>query len=178
MLAIDKLRTSPYKPLTNQVERLHSSINAILGKIVKSHQKDWDTRLSFAMTAYRASRHVSTGYTPNMLTVGTEVRTPSDIMYGSLNKPSSETYDNYVQNMRERMTTDYEAALWRAAEHNKGYHDEPKGTRKASGYITSILVNLLDANTNGSESIPAPSLLSTNRQQSLYSSNDAGEPRP
>jgi len=30
MLGIDKLRTSPYKPSTNQVERLHRSINAIL----------------------------------------------------------------------------------------------------------------------------------------------------
>ena len=78
------------------------------------------------MSAYRASRQESTGYTPNMLTVGTEVRTRADIMYGSLNNPSSETYDNYVDSMRERMTTDYEetrAALWRAAERNKRYHD-------------------------------------------------------
>jgi len=63
MLGIDKLRTTPYKPPTNQVERLHRSINAILGKTVASHQKDWDTRLSFAMSAYRASHLESTGYT-------------------------------------------------------------------------------------------------------------------
>ena len=79
MLGIDKLRRSPYKPSTNQVERLHRCINAIPGKTVASHQKDWDTRLSFAMSAYRASRrHESTGYTPNMLTIGTEVRAPAD----------------------------------------------------------------------------------------------------
>ena len=42
MLGIDKLRTSPYKPSTNQVERLHRSINVILGKTVANHQKDWD----------------------------------------------------------------------------------------------------------------------------------------
>ena len=126
MLGIDKLRTSPYKPSTNQVERLHRSINAILGKTVASHQKDWDTRLSFAMSAYRASRHESTGYTPNMLTLGTEVRAPADIMYGSLNEPSNETYDDYVESMRERMTTAYEetrAALRKAAERNKRYYD-------------------------------------------------------
>ena len=126
MLGIDKLRTSPYKPSTNQVERLHRSINAILGKTVASHQKDWDTRLSFAMSAYRASRHESTGYTPDMLTLGTEVRAPADVMYGSLNEPSSETYDDYVESMRERMTIAYEetrAALWRAAERNKRYYD-------------------------------------------------------
>jgi len=110
MLGINKLRTTPSKPSTNQVERLHRSINAILGKTVASHQKDWDTRLSFAMSAYRASRHESTGYTPNMLTLGTEIRAPADIMYGSLNEPSTETSDDYVESMRERMTTAYEEA--------------------------------------------------------------------
>ena len=93
---------------------------------IASHQKDWDTRLSFAMSAYRASRHESTGYTPNMLTLGTEVTAPADIMYGSLNEPSSETYDDYVESMRERMITAYEqtrAALRRAAERNKRYYD-------------------------------------------------------
>jgi len=126
MLGIDKLRTTPYKPTTNQVERLHRSINAILGKTVASHQKDWGTRLSFAMSAYRASRHETTGYTSNMLTLGTEVKAPAGIVYGSLNKPSTETYNDYVESMRERMTTAYEearVALRRAAERNKRYYD-------------------------------------------------------
>jgi len=34
LLGTDKLRTSPYKPSTNQVERLHNSLNSVLGKIV------------------------------------------------------------------------------------------------------------------------------------------------
>jgi len=127
MMGIDKPRTTPYEPSTNQVERLHRSINAILGKTVASHQKDCDTRLSFAMSAYRASRHESTGYTPNVLNLGTEVRVPADIMYGSLDEqPSTETYDDYVESMRERMTTAYEEAriaLRRAAERNKKYYD-------------------------------------------------------
>ena len=61
MLGIDKLRTSSYKPSTSQVERLHRSMNAILGKTIASYQKDWDTRLSFTMSAYQASCHESTG---------------------------------------------------------------------------------------------------------------------
>ena len=55
MLGIDKLWTTPYKPSMNQVERLHRTINTILGKTVSEHQRDWDTRLPFAMAAYRAS---------------------------------------------------------------------------------------------------------------------------
>ena len=43
-----------------------------------------------------------------MLTLGTEVRAPADIIYGSLDEPSTETYDDYVESMRERVTTVYE----------------------------------------------------------------------
>jgi len=78
------------------------------------------------MSACRASGHESTGYTLNMLTLGTEVRAPADIMYGSLSQPSSETYGDYVESKMERMTTAYEetrAALRRAAERNKRYYD-------------------------------------------------------
>ena len=59
-----------------------------------------------------------------MLTLGTEVRKPADIMYGSLDEPSEETYDDYVESMS--MTTAHEetrAALRKAAKRNKRYYD-------------------------------------------------------
>ena len=131
------------------------------------------------MSAYRASRHESTGYTPNMLTLGTEVRAPADIMYGSLD----ETYVDYVESMRGRMTTVMK-------KHESLYEKPPSATRsimtceyesksigKASGYTTSILANLSDVKTNGSESILVPSLLSAHRHQLRCSSNEAKEPR-
>jgi len=40
LFGIEKLRTTPYKPSTNQVERFHRTLNAILGKTVTDHQKD------------------------------------------------------------------------------------------------------------------------------------------
>jgi len=49
LLDVDKLRTSPYKPSTNQVERLQLTLNTILGKTVEDHQRDWDRRLPCAM---------------------------------------------------------------------------------------------------------------------------------
>jgi len=109
LLGIDKLRTSPYKPSTNQVERLHRTINALLGKNVANHQRDWDVRLPYAIAAYRASRHEATGYSPNMLTLGYEARAPVDIVYGaSENEDTELTYQGYVADVRERMTTAYE----------------------------------------------------------------------
>jgi len=46
LLGIEKLRTSPYKLSTDQVERLHRTLNMILGKMVSTDQRDWDVRLS------------------------------------------------------------------------------------------------------------------------------------
>jgi len=40
LFGIKKLRTTPYKALTNQVERFHRTVNSVLAKIVSEHQKD------------------------------------------------------------------------------------------------------------------------------------------
>jgi len=49
------------------------------------------------MAAYRASRHGSTGYSPNFLTLGREVRGSVDILYGVAEEgPIKETYDSNV----------------------------------------------------------------------------------
>ena len=82
------------------MKRLHRTINSVLGKTVAENQRDWDIRLSFVMAAYRASRSESTGYTPNMLTLGREVRMPADIMYGPPEEPPKESYEDFVEGVR------------------------------------------------------------------------------
>jgi len=37
LFGVEKLRTTPYKPSTNQVERFHRTLNSILGKTVAQH---------------------------------------------------------------------------------------------------------------------------------------------
>ena len=54
------------------------------------------------MAAYRASRHDATGYSPNFLVLGREARASPDIVYGSPNEEPDETYDSFVERMRER----------------------------------------------------------------------------
>ena len=80
-LEIDKLRTTAYQPSTNgAVERFHRTLNSMLGKVVDESQRDWDDRLPAVLAAYRASPHESTGFTPNRLFLGREVRMPLDVM--------------------------------------------------------------------------------------------------
>lgn len=42
----------------------------MLGKAIAEHQRDWELHVLLVMTAYRLSRHESTGFTPNFLFLG------------------------------------------------------------------------------------------------------------
>ena len=81
---ITKLKTSPDKPSTNQVERFHKTTNATLAKTVSEAQRDWDDQLPFVLAAYRAMKHNSTGFIPNRFVLGREVLAPIDVVYGSI----------------------------------------------------------------------------------------------
>ena len=80
-LGVDKVRTSPYHAATNGcTERMHRSINSMLAKCVDENQRNWATLLPQVMAAYRCAVHESTGYSPNFLHFGREVRTPIDLL--------------------------------------------------------------------------------------------------
>ena len=81
---VDNLRTTPYKPSTNGiVERFHRTLNSILAKIISEDQRDWCEKVPIAAAAYRASIHEATGYTPNFLMFGREVRAHADLVFGN-----------------------------------------------------------------------------------------------
>ena len=126
LFGIEKLRTAAYKPSTNQVEWFHKTMNSILAKTVAEHQRDWDVRLPFAMAAYRATQHDSTGYSPNKLVLGRETRAPPDIIYGAPMESSEHDYDRFVEQTRDRATQAYydvKVSLQKRAQRNKKYYD-------------------------------------------------------
>lgn len=45
---------------------------------------DWDVMIPYAVTAYRATKHSSTGLTPNMMLFGREITEPVDLVAGLL----------------------------------------------------------------------------------------------
>jgi len=129
LLGIDKVRTSSYHPSGNGlIERFHRTLNAMLGKIISSHQRDWEEVLPHVLAAYRASIHQVTGYTPNRLLFGRENRVPLDLVYGrpSDPDPSNVNYSSYVEDLAERMETAYREVrehLRQAAERRKHDYD-------------------------------------------------------
>ena len=128
LLDIDKMRTTSYRPSTNgAVERFHRTLNSMLGKVVAENQRDWDTKLPFVMAAYRASPHESTGYSPNYLLFGRELRAPLDVVLDlPENGGEAKHYDAYVSELDEKLRYAYRAVkahLGRAANRAKRHYD-------------------------------------------------------
>jgi hypothetical protein len=80
------------------VEHYNKTIEEHLGKVVASHQRNWDERLHLFLLAYRASTHDTMGLTPASLVFGRELRLPCDLLCG-------------VPPNKERPTTDYATGL-------------------------------------------------------------------
>ena len=108
LLEIDKQRTSFCRPETNSIaERFHATLNAMMGRMVSDHQKEWDLLLPHVMAAYRASVHQSTNYTPNYLMFGREVRAPVDLVFDIPVEDPPPSYDSYVAGLENRMRQAY-----------------------------------------------------------------------
>ena len=126
ILGIVKQNTSPYHPACNgAIERWHRSMNALIGKTVQDHQRDWPQRLSYIVSAYNASVHEATGYSPNFLMFGRELNVAVDIALGNpLGPPKS--VNDYAEHLTGMMAEAYEvvrAHLGLAAARNKQYYD-------------------------------------------------------
>jgi len=85
LLEKDKIRTTSYKPSTNgALERVLRTLNTMLGKVVSENQRDWDTHIAYVLAAYNATEHSATGYSPNMLVYGRELRFPNKLLYADV----------------------------------------------------------------------------------------------
>ncbi|CAC5363260.1 unnamed protein product [Mytilus coruscus] len=73
LLEINKTRTTPLHPRSaGMIERM--TVNDILSKYIKKHQKDWDEHLDYTVMAYNATPHESTGITPHRIIYGIKLK--------------------------------------------------------------------------------------------------------
>ena len=105
-LGIDKTRTSPLRPQSDgMVERFNRTLEAMLSMFVADHQRDWDEHLPIVMMAYRATKHESTGCSPNKMMLGREVEIPVDLLYRVPSDTEDEVPEGlvYVAQLQETM---------------------------------------------------------------------------
>ena len=92
-------------------------------------QKEWDLYLGCLAGAYRATPNEATKMTPNLLTMGREVRLPGELVFGSTNSFDGEdiiSYGDFVDVLRARMQHAHEIArkyLSAAAKRSKDLYD-------------------------------------------------------
>jgi len=100
----------------------------MLGKIVSEQQRDWDNHVAYVLAAYNATEHNATGYTPNMLVYGRELRFPNELMYTDVGNSeviqiSSVAYVAERQVLFQKAFTLAREMLEKAAERSKKRYD-------------------------------------------------------
>ncbi|XP_078799615.1 uncharacterized protein LOC144990300 [Oryzias latipes] len=129
LLGINKTRTTPFRPQSDgQVERFNATLQKTLAATAERCHWDWDIMIPYALMPYRATKHSSTGLTPNMMLFGREITEPMDLVVGL--PPENLTVDTapeYVQRLRQRLELSHQLArsvLGRAVERAKRQYDK------------------------------------------------------
>ncbi|KAL2099461.1 hypothetical protein ACEWY4_005941 [Coilia grayii] len=112
LLGVEKTNTTPFRPQSNgQVERFNATLQKILSTTAERCHWEWDLMIPFALMAYRATTHSSTGFTPNMMLLGREVTEPIDLVAGL---PPGHEYEKtpsqYVLQLRDRFELAHQIA--------------------------------------------------------------------
>ena len=113
LLEIRKVRTSVANPKCNgQTERFNRTLLAMIKAYSRGQQDQWDKNLGCLASAYRMTPHASTSYSPNLLMLGREVRTPIEVLVGSGSSENTTvtTYPEYVSELANRMQAAHEIA--------------------------------------------------------------------
>ena len=147
-LGIHALRTSPYHPQTDGlVERFNQTLKAMLRKFVNADAGYWDTLLPYILLAYREAPQASTGFSPNELVFGRQLRGPLYVMKGvwtDSQQPEPKSVIQHMLTIRDRVDRCQEAAnknLRSAQQRQKTWYDKNARTHsfKAGDNVLVLL---------------------------------------
>ena len=137
MLEIRKTRTSVRNPKGNgQSERFNRTLLRMIRAYLCDEQDEWDLHLGCLAGAYRATPHETTKMTPNLLTMGREVRLPAELLFGSACSAQGDevtSYGDYVDILRSRIQHAHETArkyLASSAKRSKNNYDVKAAVNK------------------------------------------------
>ena len=84
------------------VERQNRTLLTLLQVFCSRRMRDWDQHLDEVMGAYNSTRHATTGFSPYMLTPGTEKAIPLTYLYPEFAARSFESHGAYVEHILAR----------------------------------------------------------------------------
>uniref|UniRef100_A0A3B1KCG7 Gypsy retrotransposon integrase-like protein 1 n=1 Tax=Astyanax mexicanus TaxID=7994 RepID=A0A3B1KCG7_ASTMX len=123
-----KVRTSPYHPRGNPVERFNRTLLSMLGTLKGEQKSHWRDFVKPLVHAYNCTKHESTGYTPYELMFGRKPRLPIDLAFDvSLSQQKGTSHSQYVKHLKTQLEESYKLAMGNAAkmaEKNKTRFDK------------------------------------------------------
>lgn len=124
---IRKVRTSPYHPRGNPVERFNRTLLDMLGTLRDKEKSHWCDFVKPLTHAYNCTRNEATGYSPYELMFGRHPRLPIDIAFNlPVREARSQSHSQYVQKLKSRLQESYKTATANAdklAQRNKQRFD-------------------------------------------------------
>lgn len=84
---IRRLRTTPYHPQSDLVERVNRTLLNMIRSFVDDEKKNWDADLQKLVFAYVTSYHEGIGTSPFEMLRGERAQLPIDVMYSDLKPP-------------------------------------------------------------------------------------------
>ncbi|KAL1254368.1 hypothetical protein QQF64_016597 [Cirrhinus molitorella] len=111
LIGADKVRTTPYHPRGNPVERFNRTLLSMLGTLEEKDKQHWRDFVKPLVHAYNCTRNDTTGYSPYELMFGRQAKLPIDLVFG-INYPGerNKTHSEYVKKLREHLQESYELA--------------------------------------------------------------------
>uniref|UniRef100_A0A3Q3JNV5 Gypsy retrotransposon integrase-like protein 1 n=1 Tax=Monopterus albus TaxID=43700 RepID=A0A3Q3JNV5_MONAL len=111
LIGAEKVRTTPYHPQGNPVERFNRTLLSMLGTLEEKDKCHWRDFVKPLVHAYNCTRNDTTGYSPYELMFGRQPTLPVDLALG-INSPNEShgTHSEYVQNLRQRLQESYALA--------------------------------------------------------------------
>ncbi|KAL6473545.1 hypothetical protein MHYP_G00171060 [Metynnis hypsauchen] len=123
-----KVRTSPYHPRGNPVERYNRTLLSMLGTLKDKDKSRWRDFVKPLSHAYNCTKNEVTSYSPYELMFGRQPRLPIDIAFGlPVQGVSSPSHSQYVRNLRTHLMECYHLAMKNAqkvAGRNKRWFDK------------------------------------------------------
>ena len=110
IVEIRKSRTTSYRPSANgQVERANKVLGKALRCLVGKKQNDWDKYVPLIAAVMRASVNRMTGFSPNMMMLGREVRLPTGLWLPAGPQETKSPVE-HVEQLQTRMQEVHEMA--------------------------------------------------------------------
>lgn len=111
MAGINKIRTTPYHPRGNPVERFNRTLLDMLGTLTEQDKTHWRDFVKPLVHAYNCTKNDVTGYTPYELMFGRQPRLPVDLAFGlPVSGTMSTSHSQYVEKLKSHLEESYRIA--------------------------------------------------------------------